>query len=160
MEIEMDMETEMETDNTWTWTWPQTRTWTWNWRTFLKYFIRRNCPYSAIWNANGRQKWAVSSSTCRLPSSSTQTPPSYTVNEESPCGRQICHSHYNCILSLCVRQKPQPDLQATTETKTAQDDTSTAFLHNSTAGRYHTTTEGNVYKCLQSPLSISSPFQN
>ncbi len=53
MEIEMDMETEMEmeTDNTWTWTWPWIQTWTWNWRTFVKYFIQRNCPYSAIWNA-------------------------------------------------------------------------------------------------------------
>ncbi len=44
MEKEMDMETETETDNT--------RTWTWTWRTFVKYFIRRNCPYSAIWNAS------------------------------------------------------------------------------------------------------------
>jgi hypothetical protein len=52
MEIETDMETEMETDNTWTWTWPRIRTWTWNWRTFVKYVIRRNCPYSAIWNAS------------------------------------------------------------------------------------------------------------
>ncbi len=52
METEMDMETETETDNTRTWTWPWTRTWTWNWRTFAKYFIRRNCPYSAIWNAS------------------------------------------------------------------------------------------------------------
>ncbi len=54
METETKMETETETDNTWTWTWPRTRTWTWtwNWRTFAKYFIRRNCPYSAIWNAS------------------------------------------------------------------------------------------------------------
>jgi hypothetical protein len=51
METEMDMETETETDTTRTWTWPWTRTWTWNWRTFLKYFVWRNCPYSAIWNA-------------------------------------------------------------------------------------------------------------
>jgi hypothetical protein len=33
-------------------TWPRTQTWTWNWQTFDKYFIRRNCPYSAIWNAS------------------------------------------------------------------------------------------------------------
>jgi hypothetical protein len=46
------METEAETDNTRTWTWPRTWAWTWNWRTFAKYFIRRNCPYSAIWNAS------------------------------------------------------------------------------------------------------------
>jgi hypothetical protein len=52
METETDMETEMETDNTWTWTWPRTQTWTRNWQTFAKYFIRRNCPYSAIWNAS------------------------------------------------------------------------------------------------------------
>jgi hypothetical protein len=44
METETNMETEMETDNT--------RTWTWNWRTFVKHFIRRNCPYSTIWNAS------------------------------------------------------------------------------------------------------------
>jgi hypothetical protein len=44
METEMDME--METNNT------RKRTWTWNWRTFAKYFIRRNCPNSAIWNAS------------------------------------------------------------------------------------------------------------
>ncbi len=50
-DMETDMETETETDNTRTWTWPWTRTWTWNWRTFPKYFVRRNCPYSAIWNA-------------------------------------------------------------------------------------------------------------
>jgi hypothetical protein len=36
------METETETDNTWTW----------NWRTFAKYFIWCNCPYSAIWNTS------------------------------------------------------------------------------------------------------------
>jgi hypothetical protein len=48
MEMELDMETETEADNTRTWTWP----WTWNWRTFVKYFIRWNCPYSAIWNAS------------------------------------------------------------------------------------------------------------
>ncbi len=42
IEIETDMKT--ETDNT--------RTWTWNWLTFAKYFIQRNCPYSAIWNAS------------------------------------------------------------------------------------------------------------
>jgi hypothetical protein len=52
MEMETDMETETETDNTLTWTWPRTRTWTWNWQTFANYFIRRNCPYSAIWNAS------------------------------------------------------------------------------------------------------------
>jgi hypothetical protein len=52
METETDMEMETETDNTQTWTWPWTRTWTWNWLTFDKYFIRRNCPYSAIWNAS------------------------------------------------------------------------------------------------------------
>jgi hypothetical protein len=52
MERETDMETEMETDDTRTWTWPQTWTWTWNWRTFAKYFIRHNCPYSAVWNAS------------------------------------------------------------------------------------------------------------
>jgi hypothetical protein len=51
METEADMETETETDNSWTWTWPRTRTWTWNWRIFAKYFIWRNFPYSAIWNA-------------------------------------------------------------------------------------------------------------
>jgi hypothetical protein len=53
METETDMETEMKTDNTWTWTWtwPRTRTWTWNWRIFVKYFIRRNGPNSAIWTA-------------------------------------------------------------------------------------------------------------
>ncbi len=52
MEIETDMEMEMETDNTRTWTWPRTQTWTWNWRTFIKYFIWRNCDYSTIWNAS------------------------------------------------------------------------------------------------------------
>jgi hypothetical protein len=50
METETDMEMETETDNTRTWTWPRTRTW--NWRTFAKYFIWRNCLYSAIWNAS------------------------------------------------------------------------------------------------------------
>jgi hypothetical protein len=39
MATETDMETETETDNTRTWT-------------VAKYFIRCNCPYSAIWNAS------------------------------------------------------------------------------------------------------------
>jgi hypothetical protein len=52
VETETAMDTETETDNTRTWTEPRTRTWTWNWQTFAKYFIRRNCPYSAIWNAS------------------------------------------------------------------------------------------------------------
>ncbi len=52
METETDMEMETETDNTQKWTWPQKRTWTWNWWTFAKYFIWRNCPNSAIWNAS------------------------------------------------------------------------------------------------------------
>jgi hypothetical protein len=54
MESETDMETDMETetDNTQPWTWPRTLTWTWNWRTFVKYFIWRNYPYSTIWNAS------------------------------------------------------------------------------------------------------------
>ncbi len=52
VEMETAMETESETDNTGTWTGPWTWTRTWNWRTFAKYFIRRNCPYSAIWNAS------------------------------------------------------------------------------------------------------------
>jgi hypothetical protein len=51
IETETDMETEKETDNTRKWTWPWKRTWTWHWRTFAKYFILRNCPNSAIWNA-------------------------------------------------------------------------------------------------------------
>jgi hypothetical protein len=63
MEMERDMETETETDNTRIWTWPRTRTWTWNWQTFVKYSIRCNCPYSAIWNASeiaGRNfQWAI-----------------------------------------------------------------------------------------------------
>jgi hypothetical protein len=46
-DLETDMETETETDKTRTWT----RTRTWNWGTFAKHFIRRNCPFSAIWNA-------------------------------------------------------------------------------------------------------------
>ncbi len=50
VETETAMETETETDNTRTWTGPRTRTW--NWQTFAKYFIRRNCPYSTIWNAS------------------------------------------------------------------------------------------------------------
>ncbi len=52
METETDTETETETDNTWTWKWLWIRTWTWNWRTFAKYFIQCNCPYSAIWKAS------------------------------------------------------------------------------------------------------------
>jgi hypothetical protein len=40
------METETEIDNT------QTQAWTWNWRTFKKYLIRRNNPYSTIWIAS------------------------------------------------------------------------------------------------------------
>jgi hypothetical protein len=50
METDTETETEKETDNTRTWKWPWIQTWTWNWRTFAKYFIWRNCPYSAIWN--------------------------------------------------------------------------------------------------------------
>jgi hypothetical protein len=52
MEMDTDMEIETETDNTRKWTWPRKRTWTWNWQTFAKYFIRPNCPNSAIWNAS------------------------------------------------------------------------------------------------------------
>jgi hypothetical protein len=46
--MQMDMETDTETETTT----DSTRTWTWNWQTFTKYFIRRNCPYSAKWNAS------------------------------------------------------------------------------------------------------------
>jgi hypothetical protein len=59
-EMEMDMETETETDNT--------RTWTWNWRTFVKYFIRRNCPYSAKWNASEIARHNSQLYTCSAPS--------------------------------------------------------------------------------------------
>ncbi len=56
MDTETDMETETDTEretyNTRTWKWPRTWTWTWNWQTCAKYFIRRNCPHSAIWNAS------------------------------------------------------------------------------------------------------------
>jgi hypothetical protein len=52
METETNMETETETDNSRKWTWPRKWTWTWNRRTFAKYFIRRNCPNSAMWNAS------------------------------------------------------------------------------------------------------------
>jgi hypothetical protein len=52
METETDIETEMEIDNTRKWTWPQKRTWTWKRQTFAKYFICRNCPNNAIWNAS------------------------------------------------------------------------------------------------------------
>jgi hypothetical protein len=54
MEMDMETETDMKRKLTThvTWTWPRTQTWTCYWRTFAKYFIWHNCPYSAIWNAS------------------------------------------------------------------------------------------------------------
>ncbi len=109
-----------------------------------------------------------------------------TVDENGPLLAQLAAyphlQHKLCLLIRLMRRAPVVDKFVTPITtatslfaldknlsqifkqhqkqKTAQDDTSTAFIHNSTTRWYYSATEGNVYKCLQSPPSISSSLQN